>query len=146
MYWTCAHRGKLEIQNGQAESSPTETCIFHHMPVISTVKFFTKVTTSQLTCQSLFVQFLWNFFISKEAVAAGRRYEKERHLHACKLHLEQGHIYSHSSPSPPHPPPTDAIREAGWVCFLPPPSTHALPMLNLCSFQRPRPKARMASI
>ena len=44
---------------------------------------------------------------------------RKRHLHACKLHLEQGHIYSHLSP--PHPPLTDAIREAGWLCFLPPP-------------------------
>jgi hypothetical protein len=39
------------------------------------------------------VAFLWNFFISKEAATAERRYEKERHsvkLHACKLHLVQG--------------------------------------------------------
>jgi hypothetical protein len=87
----------------------------------------------------------WNFFVSKEAVAAERRYEKERHLYACKLHLEQGHIYSHSSP-PPHPSLTDAIREAGCVCFLPPPPPTHSPWLNLNSFQRPRPKARMASI
>ncbi len=36
-----------------------------------------------------------------------------------------------------------------WYCAFPAPpplSTHALPMLNLCDFQRPRPKARMASI
>jgi hypothetical protein len=47
---------------------------------------------------------------------------RKRHLHAFKLHLEQGHIYSHLSPTPPpHPPLTDAIREAGWLCFLPPP-------------------------
>jgi hypothetical protein len=43
------------------------------------------------------VAFLWNFFISKEAATAERRYEKERHsvkLHACKLHLVQGQICS----------------------------------------------------
>ncbi len=33
-----------------------------------------------------------------------------------------------------------------WCLSSPHPPPHELPMLNLCDFQRPRPKARMASI
>jgi hypothetical protein len=65
-----------------------------------------KITEKELVI--MVVAFLWNFFISKEAVAAERRYEKERHsvkVNACKLHLGQGRIcslFSLPSPSPPH--------------------------------------------
>ncbi len=99
------------------------------------------------------VVFLWNFFISKEAATAERRYEKERHsvkLHACKLHLVQGQIcylFSMPSPSPPsHPPPINVIREASCIYFLPsPPPTH-FPLLEISHFWRPRTKARTSSI
>ncbi len=37
-------------------------------------------------------------------------------------------------------------RKESGAYQAPPLWTHALPMLNLCDFQRPRPKARMASI
>jgi hypothetical protein len=93
-----------------------------------------------------FVQFLWNSFISKEAVAAERRYEKE--TSTCIQVAFRARTYLLSPlPLPPHLLLTDAIREAGWLCFLrpPPPSSHALPKLKLCDFQRPRPKVRMAS-
>ncbi len=88
------------------------------------------------------------FFVSKETPTAEWRYEKERHsagLEVSKLHLVQGRIFP-LPPSPPSTPATGKIREAGRVSALPPPpSTHALLKLNLCDFQRPRPKARMAS-
>ncbi len=45
---------------------------------------------------------------------------RKRHLHAFKLQLEQGRILS-PLPRPPHPPLTDAIREAGWLCVSCPP-------------------------
>jgi hypothetical protein len=79
-------------------------------------------------------QFLWNFFISKEAVAAERRYEKERRsvmVNACKLHLEQGCICSLFSlpfpPPPSHPPPINVIRVASCVYFLSPPPHPRIP-------------------
>jgi hypothetical protein len=76
----------------------------------------------------MFVQFLWNSFISKEAVAAEQRYEKE--TSTCMQVASNGR------------------DKRGWLALFPapPPSTHALPMLNLGDFQHPRPKARMASI
>ncbi len=55
-----------------------------------------------------YVQFLWNFFISKEAVAAEWRYGKERRLYACMLHLEQGRICSLLSL--PFPPPHTRLQ------------------------------------
>ena len=92
-------------------------------------------------CCYITVQFLWNFFISKEAVAAERRYEKETSTCMQVAFRARTYLLSLHPLPPPHPPLTDAIREAGWLCFLPPPpSTHALPRLNLCDFQRPRPK------
>jgi hypothetical protein len=88
------------------------------------------------------VQFLWNSFISKEAVAAERRYEKE--TSTCIQVAFRARTVTLTSPRPP--PPTRDKRPAGSVFTAPPLSTHALPMAELCDFQRPRPKARMASI
>jgi hypothetical protein len=74
------------------------------------------------------------FLISKEAVAAERRYEKEIRsvkVNACKLHLEQGRICSLLSlpPPPSHPPPINEIRVASCVYFLSPPLlTHIPPI------------------
>jgi hypothetical protein len=73
-------------------------------------------------CCYITVQFLWNFFISKEAVSAERRYEKE--TSTCMQVAFRARTYLLSPlplPPPQHPPLTDAIREAGWLCFLPPP-------------------------
>ncbi len=62
---------------------------------------------------------------------------------------------SHANPPLPPPPPHRAsvAPPAATLSGLaegrllpPPPSTHTPPMRNLCDFQRPRPKARMASI
>jgi hypothetical protein len=63
-------------------------------------------------------------FISKEAVTAERRYEKERHsvkLHACKLHLVYKDEFVLSSPCPPPPPLTPASNKCDkGGHFLPP--------------------------
>jgi hypothetical protein len=106
----------------------------------------------QIKIKNNVLAFLWNFFISKEAVTAERRYEKERHsvkLHACKLHLVQGRIcslFSLPSPSPLTPASNKCDKGGQLRLFPPPPSPTHPPLLNLNSFQRPRPKARMASI
>ncbi len=82
-------------------------------------------------------------FLSKEAVAAERRYEKE--TSTCIQVAFRARTVTLTSPPPP--PPPHAIRGRLALCFLPLPlSTHALPMAELCDFQRPRPKTRMASI
>jgi len=112
----------------------TEPFVFTYLKVTSLLISFTKfhvlhsvlrrIGILLLKTRTPFVAFLWNFFISKEAVAAERRYEKERHsvkLHACKLHLVQGRIcslFSLPSPSPPsHPPPINVIREASCIWY-----------------------------
>ncbi len=64
-----------------------------------------------------------------------------------------------SSPSPSPSPPSHRASVAPPAAMLsglaegrllplprPPPSTHALPMAEICDFQRSRPKARTASI
>ncbi len=86
------------------------------------------------------VQFLWNSFYQKSLLQQNGDMRK-RDLHAFKLHLEQGRALSPLPP--PHPLLTVAIRGGRLaLCFLPPP----LFRLNLCDFQRSRPKARTASI
>ncbi len=42
-------------------------------------------------------------------------------LHACKLHLEQGHIYSHLSPSPPTPASNRRDKRGRLALFPAPP-------------------------
>jgi hypothetical protein len=93
------------------------------------------------------VQFLWNSFLSKEAVAAERRYEKE--TSTCIQVAFRARTYLLSPLPRPTPTPASNGRDKrGRLALLPAPplSTRALPRLNLCDFQRPRPKARMASI
>ena len=73
------------------------------------------------------VAFLWNFFISREAATAERRYEKERqsvnYMHTASF----GARTNLFSPLPAlplplsHPPPINAIRGAGLRLFPPPP-------------------------
>jgi hypothetical protein len=51
---------------------------------------------------------------------------RKRHLHACKLHLEQGHIYSHLSPSPPTPASNRRDKRGLLALFPAPPlPTHS---------------------
>jgi hypothetical protein len=72
------------------------------------------------------VEFLWNFFISREAATAERRYEKERqsvnYVHSAAFSTRTN-LFS-PVPAPPlllsHPPPINAIRGAG---LRPPPLT-----------------------
>ncbi len=48
---------------------------------------------------------------------------RKRHLHAFKLHLEQGHVLS-PLPRPPPPTPTSNCRDKRGrlaLCFMPPP-------------------------
>jgi hypothetical protein len=81
----------------------------------------------------LFVAFLWNFFISREAATAERRYEKERqgaiYCTCTWLHLVQGQICSLSPPCPPPPPLTtptphkNVIRGAPACVYFHPPLT-----------------------
>jgi hypothetical protein len=59
--------------------------------------------------------------MSKEAVAAERRYEKETSTCMQVAFRARTYLLSPLPLPPPHPPLTDAIREAGWLCFLPPP-------------------------
>ncbi|MFN9909544.1 MAG: hypothetical protein ACK56F_26080 [bacterium] len=51
------------------------------------------------------MQFLWNSFLSKEAVAAERRYEKERS--ACIQAACRARTGTLTSPPPPPPPHWD---------------------------------------
>ncbi len=98
----------------------------------SKAKSISWVSPFSIVCSSC-----GTLFLSKEAVAAGRRYEKETST-CIQVAFFRARTYLLSPlprPPPPHPPLTDAIREAGWLCS-PPPSTHAFPMLNLCDFQR----------
>ncbi len=116
--------------------SPKEFTVFAKFCFFTFLKYLPSYTVCT-------VQFLWNSFYRKRLPQQNGDMRK-RDLHAFKLHLEQGRL-----PSPlPRPPPTHAIR--GWraLCVLPPPppSNHALPMAEICDFQRSRPKARTASI
>ncbi len=65
-----------------------------------------------------------NILLNNNCVRLQERWSVK--LHAYKLHLVQGQIYSLPSllsPSPSHPPPINAIREASCVCSPPPPHT-----------------------
>ena len=74
------------------------------------------------------VSFLWNFFISREAATAERRYKKERWSENY-MHLVQGRVYSSLSPPPPPlTPPSNAItRAAGLRAISAPPPPHPPP-------------------
>jgi hypothetical protein len=76
------------------------------------------------------VAFLWNFFISREAATAERRYEKERqsvnYMHTAAFSARTK-VFSPLPALPlplSHPPPINAIREAGLRLFLPPSLPH----------------------
>ncbi len=96
------------------------------------------------------VSFLWNFFISKEASTAERRYRKERWSENY-MHMGAFSTRTHSllplSSSPPLLPPFKCDKKGSWPAlhFLPltpPPPPHWI----MDSFWQPRQKSRMASI
>ncbi len=67
----------------------------------------------KISCQTLFkgtIAFLWNFFISREAATAERRYEKERqgviYMHMAAFGARTNLFSLPSLPSPPHTSPS----------------------------------------
>ncbi len=97
------------------------------------------------------VAFPRNFFISREAATAERRYEKERqsvnYVHTAAFSART-RVFSPliALPLPlSHPPPINPIRGAGLRLFPPPPPP-SHPLRIVTSFWRFRPKSRMASI
>ncbi len=63
----------------------------------------------ELGSETRLVAFLWNFFISREAATAERRYEKERqgviYMHTAAFGARTNLFSLPSSPSPSHNPP-----------------------------------------
>ncbi len=93
------------------------------------------------------VSFLWNFFISRKAATAERRYKKERwsenYIHMAAFSTRTC-LLSLSPPSPLPPlltPPTNAITRAASLRAI-----SAPPQRIMDRFWQPRPKSRMASI
>ena len=116
-------------------------------PQIRSIKFF-KHQTTNFNCMALLKA---EFFIEPPPDTQRKRRRGERGIGvAMDCHL------SHASPSPPSPSPPhrtsvappaatlSGLAEGRLLPLTAPPSP--LPRLNLCDFQRPRPKARMASI
>ncbi len=96
------------------------------------------------------VSFLWNFFISREASTAERRYRKEKwsenYMHMGAFSTRTHSLLPLSSP-PPLSPPFKCDNKGSWPAlhFLPltpPPPLHWI----MDRFWQPRLKSRMASI
>jgi len=110
-------------------------CLIHWMPEVQCCGSMTfwfisgSGSGSADPCLWLVVSFLWNFFISREAATAERRYEKERqsgsYMHMA-VFSARTNLLSLSPPCPPPPPLTLPPykcdnREPACALFPPPP-------------------------
>ncbi len=97
--------------------------LFH----LYSVYFLIKKPKTTGKIKRVYVAFLWNFLISREAATAERRYEKERqsvnYMHTAAFSARTK-VFSPLPALPlplSHPQPINAIRGAGLPLFLPPP-------------------------